>query len=227
MDPHLVLFALDDTLVDRRAMVARWAGQVVADLGVDHPQLVAWLVDALGDRRSAFPAETFELAVMRWGVELTVPDLVARYEHEAPVHARLEREVATTLDVVRGDGWRVGVVGSGSPSPARVLRSCGLDRLVDGWALGGGDDPASVQERLTTAAARCGASLEGAWIVGADPVVDIGGGHDAGCSTVWLHHDRTWELSAYRPDAIVSAVADVAALLLEPDVYLPGTVFGL
>lgn len=49
MGRRLVLFDLDNTLVDRTATFFRWAAEFCAHHELNHPAALAWLIDEDGD----------------------------------------------------------------------------------------------------------------------------------------------------------------------------------
>lgn len=207
-------------------MFRSWARSFLAREGIDDPGALGWLVEADGDGYTPKRA-LFELVRLRWGLDRAADELVEQYQAEYAGHVRLGDEIAIALRVLRDAGCRLGIVTNGAPSQVDKIERCGLAALVDGWAISETEGVAKPDRRLfELAASRAGGSLDGAWMVGDHPVYDVGGGRDAGCTTVWVHRDRTWELTSYRPDHIVTTAAEVVTLVCEPDVYLPNIVFG-
>ncbi|WP_406008056.1 HAD family hydrolase [Streptomyces sp. NBC_00637] len=65
------------------------------------------------------------------------------------------------------------------------------------------------------AAARCGTVLgDGCWMVGDNPVNDVGGGRSAGLSTIWIGNDRSWPPDDAGPDHTVPHARAAIGLLL-------------
>lgn len=222
----LALFDLDNTLIDRAACFAAWSTQFLRSEGIDAPDAHAWLVEADGDGYTP-KRELFDLVCLRFGLPHDPDDLVVRYRREYPRHATLAEEVRLALTALRHAGWRVGIVTNGSPSQEAKIRGTGLDALVDGWCISDVDRVAKpAAAHFALAAERAGGSLDDAWVVGDHPVNDIGGGRDAGCETVWLHRERTWELTAYHPHHIVTSVAEAVTLMLAPELHLPNVIAG-
>lgn len=226
----LALFDLDNTLLDRARGFRSWARSFLRSCGVDVPGAVAWFADADNDGRTS-PEDLLELAALRFGIAIPVDELLARHRAEYPTHPRLDDDLAVALRLLRGAGWRIAVVADGADDPdraeidERTITRSGIGALVDGWAVGGRDGARKPDRALfALAAARAGAPLEvprEVWVVGDDPVGDIGAGHDLGATTVWIHRERTWPLTAYRPAAMVTSVPEAVTSMLDPEVHLP------
>ena len=223
----LALFDLDNTLLDRARGFRSWARSFLRSAGISVPGAIDWFVDADHDGRTPRD-DLFALAAARFGLADDPAALVERYRREHPAHVRLEDDVATALRVLRASGWRIGIVTNGSEAQARKIIGTGLADLVDGWAVSeveGVRKPAPAL--FAIAAARAGHPLDSpeavadAWMVGDDPVADVGGGHDLGCTTVWVHRERTWELTAYHPSFLVTSMPEAVTLMLGPEFHLP------
>ena len=218
----LALFGLDDTLLDRAGAYRTWCQRFVVGRGLGGAEAVAWLVDADRDGR-ADKAELFDHVRFRFGLDETVDTLVAEFDATEVDAYVLAPEIARALKLLRGDGWRTGIVTNGSARQHDKIVRTGLADLVDGWAVSGLEGVHKPDAALfELAAQRCGATFDDeAWMVGGDPVADIGGGHDLGLTTVWLHRERTWELQSYKPSFLVTSMPEAVTLMLEPDVFLP------
>lgn len=220
----LALFDLDNTLLDRARGFRSWARSFLRSCAIDVPGALEWFVDADNDGRT--PREDlFDLARLRFGLEAEVDELVERYRREHPAHLRLDDDIDLALRLLRGAGWRIGIVTNGSEAQERKIAGSGLSARVDGWAVSGIEGVRKPDPALfARAAERAGAPLDGApelWVIGDDPVADIGGGHDLGATTVWIHRERTWPLTAYRPTAMVTSVPEAVTAMLDPEVHLP------
>jgi putative hydrolase of the HAD superfamily len=94
------------------------------------------------------------------------------------------------------------------------MRQAGLLALVDGWCISDVDgvrkpDPAAFH----LAAARCGAGLESAWMIGDSGPADVGGAVAAGLPCVWLRHGRTWAETDYLPTFQADTLAQAIGLI--------------
>lgn len=235
----LALFGLDNTLLDRARGFRSWARSFLRSVALDVPGALDWLVDADNDGRTPRD-DLFSLVVLRFGLDVAPDALVVRYRDESPGHLRVDDDVAVALRLLRASGWRIGVVAEGGDPAVRAIRLSGLALLVDGWAVDGADDAggasggvrggvpdgagASGPARFGRAAALAGAALgdgREVWVVGDDPVGHIGAGLRLGATTVWLHRERTWELTSYRPSSMVTSVPEAVTLMVDPEVHLP------
>ncbi len=211
----LALFGLDNTLLDRARGFRSWARSFLRSVALDVPGALDWLVDADNDGRTPRD-DLFSLVVLRFGLEVSPDALVARYRAELPGHVRVDDDIAVALRLLRASGWRIGVVTgvdertAADALPERCVRESGLAALVDAWA-------AEARELVATVP---GGGRE-LWVVGDDPVAHIGVGHDLGATTVWLHRERTWELTTYRPSSMVTSVPEAVTLMVDPEVHLP------
>jgi putative hydrolase of the HAD superfamily len=97
------------------------------------------------------------------------------------------------------------------------LRATGIAGHVDGaYASGEGEVRKPDVRHFALAAARCGAVLgDGGWMVGDNPVNDVGGGHAAGLRTVWVNTGRPWLPHVPAPDHTVLDARGAIDLLLQ------------
>jgi len=211
----IVLFDLDNTLVDREAAFARWADSFCEAYGLPddaHP----WLVAADGDGFRPRD-EVFAGVRSHWDVDDPVEDLVAAYHRDYPTAFEFPATSRNALRRLRSAGWKVAVVTNGPRSQERKLEVTGLrdeidaecvSALVDSWK----PDPGIFEE----AARRCGVELDG-WMVGDSGQADIRGGQGVGLRTIWFHRGRTWDLGGPPPDAQVADVPAAVRVILGED----------
>jgi HAD superfamily hydrolase (TIGR01549 family) len=210
----LVIFDLDNTLIDRAAAVSRWAQQFADRHGL-YPAEVPWLVEADGDgfaTRAGFLGAVRE----RYGLAEPVETLVDSFRSQLVALMEPDPRVPPALDRLRRAGWRIAIATNGTTAQqsAKILRT-GLDRHVDAVAVSEEVGSAKPEPRLfQVAAERCGHRLaEGDWMVGDCPIRDVAGAQRLGLRTVWLHRGRAWDPAATAPDAIVDHVSDTVAVL--------------
>lgn len=188
--PRLVCFDLDNTLIDRDAAFAAWAEWWVESIGLG-AEAVTWLLahDEGGFRPR--PA-LFAGAKERFGLGASVEALEAAYDWEHPLFTWAEQGVLDGLSALRTAGWRVAVVTNGGTVQQGIkLAHTGIGAAVDFSCISEEvgvrkPDPAIFE----LAAARCGATLVGGWMVGDHPAYDIAGGIAAGLGTIRIgnHH---------------------------------------
>jgi len=212
----IVLFDLDNTLVDRQAAYRRWAVDFAAAAGLDEAA-VAWLVraddDGFADRQVLFRAAREE-----FGLPESVGDLVEQYRRRYPTYFEPDQGVLDGLRRLRSAGWRIVVVTNGPPSQREKVTRAGLDPLIDALCISEELGVAKPDPRIfAEARRRSGAPPEevGGWMVGDTAHPDIGGGRAAGLRTVWLHRGRPWDSSVgYHPDVTVADVLEALDVLL-------------
>lgn len=210
----LVLFDLDDTVLDRGAAFRAWAKAFVTAHQLP-PEAVAWLIE--NDRSGYRPRdELFAEIVERYSVPLARDDLLGAYRADFPGRFSLSRAVLKALRQLRAAGWRIAVVTNGSPSQAAKITATGLDQLVDGWAVSGIEGYRKPDPRLLErAAVIAGTHLTaGSWLVGDNPDTDIGAAAAAGIRSAWVTDDATWPPLPYRPTVTVRTVAQAVDHIL-------------
>lgn len=196
----LLLCDLDDTLVDRGRIVGLWAADFVRARRLSDEDL-AWI--EVFDDGGLTPREDFFTGLKtRFGLREAVADLVAEWRVVFPALYRCEAGVRDGLIEARAQGWTLGVVTNGDDTvQARKLAASGLDSLVDAVCISGDLGIRKPDRRIfALAAERAGVSITDGWMIGDNPVADIGGGRDAGLRTVWLSRGRAWPLSGFDPD---------------------------
>jgi putative hydrolase of the HAD superfamily len=213
----LVIFDLDNTLIDRVAPFRRWAEQFVAWRGLDAGE-VQWLVDADGD--GFVPRARFLSAVReRYGLDEPVEVLLSSFREQIVALVELDQRVPAALDRLRRDGWRVAIATNGTTAQQSAkIRRTGLDAHVDAIAISEEVGTAKPDRRMFhVAAQRCGRRLhDGGWMVGDCPVRDVAGGRQAGLRTIWIRRGRVWDSATPDPEAIVAHVIDSVAVLACP-----------
>ncbi|MDQ0951486.1 HAD superfamily hydrolase (TIGR01549 family) [Streptomyces phaeochromogenes] len=213
MQPPLVLFDLDNTLVDRWGTLADWAAEFVARHGLEDEEQ-AHILDMVAER--AYPS-TFGAIRTRYRLPVSTAGLWRAYCTDIAAMVTCSAEVLDGLDELRAAGWRVGVATNGAVDIQRAkLRATGIAERVDGVFVSEEAGARKPQTRhFALAAARCGTVLgDGGWMVGDNPVNDIGGGRSAGLHTIWIGNDRSWPPDDPGPDHTVPHARAAIDLLL-------------
>jgi putative hydrolase of the HAD superfamily len=190
---RLVLFDLDNTLVDRKFAFSLWARDFAAERGLDEAA-VRWLIETDGDGFGA--KDRFFAGVReRFGLADSAEELWAEYRSRMPELVQCRPVLLRGLSRLRESGWRVGIVTNGMPDNqlAKIERT-GLADHVDACCVSGEVGIRKPDARIfRLAAERCGADLDrGGWMVGDSPDLDIAGGRAAGLRTIWIGQQQAW-----------------------------------
>lgn len=211
----LVLFDLDDTLADRRSIFETWAESFLIEIGRD-PAERSWLIDRDGDGLA--PREEFFAQVIeRFLLEESVDSFAEKYHRNYVESFRCTDEVISAVSRVRQAGFKTVVVTNGPVrSQSAKLVASGLVDMVDACCISEAEghwkpDP----ELFRIAAERCNESFDGAWMIGDNPVADIGGAAGLGINSAWMRLGRTWpEDLEYQPTLEVDSVPEAVAAIL-------------
>ncbi|SCF97535.1 putative hydrolase of the HAD superfamily [Streptomyces sp. DconLS] len=159
----------------------------------------------------------FEAIHTRCRLPVSTTELWHTYCTDIAALVSCQAGVLDGLDELRAAGWRVGVATNGAADIQRAkLRATGIAERVDGVFVSEEADARKPQTRhFALAAARCGTVLgDGGWMVGDNPVNDIGGGRSAGLRTIWIDNGRSWPLADPGPDHVVPHARAALDLLL-------------
>jgi putative hydrolase of the HAD superfamily len=210
----LVIFDLDNTLIDREVPLRRWAAQFVAEYAFE-PDEAQWLVSADGD--GFVPRPRFLSAVReRYGLDEPLDALLDSFRDQIVALIDLDPQVPLALDRLRRGGWQVAIATNGSTAhQSAKIRRTGLNAHIDALAISEEVGVAKPDPRIfQVAAQRCGTRLEdGGWMVGDCPVRDVAGGQNVGLRTIWMRRGRTWDPATQAPDAMANDVAGAVAVL--------------
>jgi HAD superfamily hydrolase (TIGR01549 family) len=188
----LVLFDLDNTLVDRTDAFGRAVPSLAERYGLDPDMAVPFIIEADADGLRGWPT-WMAATIEHFGIDTTVEEMRAAFQTVYLTGYTLEPAVADGLRRLRVAGWRTGIVTNGPMSQVDKITGTGLDRLVDGWVVSEDIGVRKPDRRIfAEAAARCGGSLDGGWMVGDSAPADMAGARQAGLHSVWLRRGRAW-----------------------------------
>lgn len=209
----LLLCDLDDTLCDSLGFFRAWATSFAREHSIDEAG-VEWIImlDRAGvsDREDFFTTIAAEFALSSGARELYEAFLADYY----PTY-RANPGVLEAMDRVKTAGHSVALVTNGLATQRLKVTACGLDPYLDAVCISAVDgyakpDPAIFQ----LAAQRSGLTLEGAWMVGDTPALDIAGAHAAGIRSAWITNGRSWDISEYSPAFAAASFPEVVAHVL-------------
>lgn len=212
-----VLFDLDGTLFDRTTTVTEVVRQQHARYAeLHHISAMRYVARFLElDAHGYIPKDiVYRTLVGEVGAPAALADLLfqdfrARY-HDACVPIAGMRE---TLDALRREGYRLGVVTNGGDAfQRRTVAALGIADLLGVVLTSEGEaiqkpDPAIFHRACAALAVAPGATV----FVGDHPAVDVDGAAGAGLRAVWLHNSF-WDPPRCA-DAVIDQLAALPALL--------------
>ncbi|MHA6760134.1 HAD family hydrolase [Streptacidiphilus sp. PAMC 29251] len=219
----LLLFDLDNTLVNRNKAFQGWAERFLVDRSLP-PGDLDWftVLDCGGyvDRRVLLRAATD-----RYGLSERMEAMLEEYRTTVTALIHCPPAHHDALRAARAAGWTLGIVSNGATDQQLAkIESTGLAELVDGWIISEEADCAKPDPRIFTMAAfRCGIDTgtdwtAEAWMVGDHAPADIAGATVAGIRSIWLAHGRAWPETGYRPTRSAASLPEaVAAVIAGPD----------
>jgi putative hydrolase of the HAD superfamily len=211
----LVIFDLDNTLVDRTSLFREWANEVVSAYALDEAAL-DWLLIA-DDDGMAPRAELYQAMRGELGIEAT-SDHLASWWRSTLGRLRCDAETIAGLADLRAAGYALGIATNGGPVQDVKLDATGLRQLMDSVAISGTLGYAKPDPRILEAVARaCGTTLERAWMVGDRPEADIAGALAAGARSVWIRRGAVWPDVSFKPTLEADSVPDAIRLILDHD----------
>jgi HAD superfamily hydrolase (TIGR01509 family) len=212
----LLMSDLDDTLVERPPLFRAWAERFLAEHDAD-PALVDRLVAE--DRGGHRPRDEFLAFVAeRTGYDVHPEQFLREFDQALGGRYRLTPGVRAAIVDARVAGWTFAVVTNGPVSSQHLkVRAADLDRLADAVCISEEvGAPKPDPSMFTTAAARAGSTLEGAWMIGDDLDADVAGGQGVGARTVWVRRPDDWlpHRSGARPDRVAADFPDAVRQVL-------------
>ena len=210
MRPRAILFDMDDTLLDWFSAVhVGWevvCAEFAPALGAD-PVSLRGAIEREGalfwrDEGAAAPYRTrpldsrreiVRLALLAEGLDDALAEEIARRLLDE-MKARIAPfgDSIETLEALRENGYRLGLVTNGSTEMQREkIERWDLARhfdaiVIEGEFGRGKPDPAVFAHALEGV----GVAPDEAWMVGDNLYADIGGARAAGIHTVWIHRER-------------------------------------
>jgi putative hydrolase of the HAD superfamily len=210
----LVLFDLDNTLLDREGAFAKWASIFIDTHGLSRD---SWSVIESADEDGFRPRDQFfEVLRASLSIEASIDDLLGSYHEEYPRCYSVSGETLDAIRRLRGNGWNVGVVTNGPPSQMLKIEITNLAVEFDAICVSSVVGSTKPERGIFEEAARvCDVPLHG-WMVGDSPHADIEGGRAAGLATIWMSRGREWDSSSFAPpDAEVTSIVEAVSTILD------------
>ncbi|MDN3025640.1 HAD family hydrolase [Streptomyces sp. S.PB5] len=210
---RLVIFDLDNTLLDRQGPLTDWITTFCAQYALDeHAQ--DRLLQLLRER--ACP-DTFKTIRSEHDLEPAPQKLWHDYSAYMARSVTCPAHVLESLSMLRRVGWKVVVATNGGTEIQTAKATMSgiadhVDAVCTSEEVGERKPGIAIFEK---AAAACGADLTlGGWMVGDGVDTDIRGGEAAGLRTIWISGSRPWPGGDKAPDHVTDDVRQAIELLL-------------
>jgi len=210
----LVLFDLDNTLLDREGAFAKWASIFIETHGLSRD---AWSLIESADEDGLRPRDQFfEVLRTSLSIEASIDNLLDSYRDEYPRCYTVSEDTLDAIRRLRVCEWKVGVVTNGPPSQMLKIEVTNLAVEFDAICVSSIVGSRKPERGIFEEAARiCGVPLSG-WMVGDSPQADIEGGRAAGLATIWMSRGRDWDSSSFAPpDAGVTTIVEAVSTILD------------
>lgn len=208
---HILAFDLDGTLVDSAPDIAGAANATLADFGAPPLTLVA-ITRMIGDGAPKLMERALAAARLDMPLSIVMPTFMRHYDAHATRLVRPFPGVIATLDILRDQGYRLGVCTNKPIAATRlVLDFCGLDSYFTA-CIGGDSMPQRkpAPEPLLATIARLGGEPSQAVMIG-DSSTDHATAEAAGVPALILPSGYGQENIAATPG--FTSFADLPALL--------------
>lgn len=191
-----VLFDLDETLIDRRSGLIRFASQIWREGLTTVSQEEAFIADfiALDNLGSTPRREFFRQLCAKHLPAVDEEALLERFLSTAWTEPPLFPDTIETLCTLEARGWRVGIVSNGSGRTQRdkinrtALKAWAEFAVISEEFGSKKPDPAIYLHALE----KLGVSAEQAWFVGDCAVNDAIGSTAAGLRAIWIERYGAW-----------------------------------
>lgn len=221
-DPRLIIFDLDNTLVDRDRFFREWVDTIVAVWHLDPVKARRVLIGEDDDGR-ADRSTYFEKVRARLGISESVALLTAAFWKDQLARYRCDEPTIQSLMQLRKSGYRLGIATNGGQRQIDKVGACRLGMLVDAVVTSEAVGAAKPDPRIfRTVAEMCDAPLEGGWVVGSGPETDIAGAVATGTRSVWIQRGKRWPGLPYWPYRVAQTLCEAAETIVAVDEAEPG-----
>lgn len=217
MIQRLVIFDLDNTLVDRARFFGEWVETLIAVRHLD-PKLARTVLVEEDDDGRAPRSRFFDNVRLRLDLADSAEALTEAYWRDQLARYRCDEPGLQALERLRELGYRLGIATNGGRRQLDKIHAYRLDTLVDAVCLSdavGASKPDPLIFRAV--AAGCRAPLANAWVVGDRPETDIAGAVAAGLRSVWVARGKNWPELDFRPTHVAQTLCDAVDLIVSVD----------
>lgn len=214
-----VVFDLDETLIDRRESLSRYAECLHAEFRSQTTMAIAEFVaefHRLDDNGRVSRDQFFDSLASRTFSGTTAEQLRGHFESRAWQSPQLFPGIRDTLLHIRTRGWRIGIITNGGVrSQTDKIKNSGLSELVHysviSDAFGSRKPDKAIFQHVVV---QLSIDPSRSWFVGDDPHADIWGAKQVGFRTIWIERYIRWpdDLPACY-DARISHVSDLLQLI--------------
>lgn len=207
MTSDLVMVDLDGTLLDRDAAFRRSVERFVHVHRLGEP-VAQWIMnlddDGYTPRAQVADALTAEFPMLR------STDCWALLDEGGSEEIEISRSVVAALNCLRAAGRHIVIVSNGPTAmQERKIHRTGLNAIVDGWVISQSEGISKPNpEMFRRAAAKVGAEMQGAWMIGDNAESDIRAAQLIGCRTSWISRGREWPHTDFQPTRVDDDVSD-------------------
>jgi len=194
-----ILFDLDETLIDRRRSLDRYARELRTRLGSRFAEDEFVVRFHRLDGAGRVPRREFFEAIARELFDGATADAIEAHFYTHAWRAPLLHDgMAAILRDVRARGWRSGIITNGGVvAQSAKIDNGGLRAAVDGAVISDAfgvkkPEPAIFRHLIET----LGIDPAQSWFVGDDPTADVWGAKQVGLRACWIERHAAW------PDAL-------------------------
>ncbi len=217
-----ILFDLDDTLIDRKASIRRYAEMILRDFSSDlsnnDPEALAKIV--ISSDQGGYiprPAVSAELTqTLPWKKPPSADVLLSHWMAHFPQASCIRAHAREVLQQLRDHEMTIGMVTNGS--------TIGQNRKIDILELRPYFSSIVISETVgikkpapaifEIALSQLGKQPEEAWFVGDNPRNDIIGAASFGLSPIWLSGSHPWPKGEPPPANQITSMDEIPALIL-------------
>ena len=216
-----ILFDLDDTLIDRKASIRKYATALqrdfTRDLDSSPTNTLAEVIiscDA-GGYRSRLDVSVDMLEALPWKIRPTSTQLQAHWEEHFSVSSELRTHATELLDLLMSHQWTVGLVTNGSTIVQnRKIDALNIRSYFSAIVISGDIGiKKPLPEIFHHALNQLQSPTKGTWFVGDHPLNDIVGAANVGLTPIWMRGSHPWPVAHPLPKKQIDALDEIPSIL--------------